>query len=370
MKIAILCNGNSEMKTDRVELVSKLRRKKNEVYIGGVQGKTVNPYYGPANAYFLPLDASRNNTNPLVELKSIYNIFRQIKKTKVDSVIIYGVKNHAAMVLGSWMGGAKRIMCVVNGSGNLFRITGMKGEIVRFMSFPMLKLAYSLSDSICFQNKDDEILFRNKHLISHKTNVFLTGGSGVNLKEYPFQKLPEENRFLFLSRITPSKGLNEYIEAASIVKESYPNVMFDIVGPLDSTVEINTDNLLQQSIDKKIVTYHGATTEVSKWIGKCRYFVYPSYYPEGVPRCILQALSIGRPVITCTTPGCKETVIEGYNGFLVSPRNSEKLAEKMRWLIEHPAETEMMAYNSRKLAVEKFDVKKINEVLAKKLLQD
>lgn len=155
----------------------------------------------------------------------------------------------------------------------------------------------------------------------------------------------------------------EFIKAAKLVKEKYSNTYFDIVGPLDSKVEGSCNEILQKAQDNKIVEYYGATDDVSDWMGRCRYFVYPSYYPEGVPRCVLQALSSGRPVITCNTIGCKDTVIDGLNGFLVEPQNVEQLATKMIWMIEHPNQVKKMAMESRKLVEQKFDVDIVNEML-------
>lgn len=367
MNIAILGNTNSEKHTNREELIALLNEKGAKVFLFGVRGKYIDPYYCDKTAEFIPINASRNNTNPLVEIISILNVKKQIRKNHIDSVIIYGVKNHAAMAIGSKLGGATKILCVVNGSGNLFRVPSIKGMLLRFMAFPMLRIAYGLSSSICFQNIDDKQLFVDKHLIKDDKKVFLTAGSGTNLVKFPFQKLPNENRFLFLARITYSKGIVEYIRAAEIVKQNYSNAIFDIVGPLDATVEHTGYGILKEACDKGVVTYHGATSDVSKWIGKCRYFIYPSYYPEGVPRCAIQAIATGRPIITCETPGCKETVKDGVNGFMIPPQNYNILADKMIWMLEHPTQVANMAIESRRYAEDKFDVDKINKVLINKL---
>lgn len=368
MRIAILCNGSSDVATDRKELIKLIKQKGHEAYVGGVNNGIINSYYSRENAEFISIEASRNNTNPLVEIQSIISVKKQIKAYRIDSVIIYGVKNHAAMSIGAKLGGAKKILCVINGSGNLFRIGGIKGKILRFMSFPMLKIAYGLSTGICFQNADDKELFIQKHLIKDNGKIFLTGGSGVNLAKFPHQELPKENRFLFLARITPSKGITEYIGAAETVKKKYPEAVFDIVGPLDAAVENAEDGLLQKACDNGTVTYHGATTDVPGWMKKCRFFIYPSYYPEGVPRCAIQSIATGRPIITCDTPGCKETVKDGVNGFMIPAKNPQILAQKMIWMIEHPEEVEKMAVESRKYAEEKFDVNKIDKLLIDKLI--
>ena len=231
LKTAILCNGLSERKTDRAELVQQLRAISHSVYIGGRMGDYIDSYYSDDTAEFLPLDASRANTNPIIELAAIRNNQKILEKASVDNVIIYGVKNHPSMAIAASLAGVSKILCVVNGSGNLFRIGGMKGRLLRFMSFPMLRIAYSKSVAVCFQNEDDRELFLKEKLISRKTNTFITGGSGVNLSLFPQSPMPAESRFLFLSRIAPMKGLEEYIRAAKIIKGKYQNAQFDIVGP-------------------------------------------------------------------------------------------------------------------------------------------
>lgn len=365
MRTAILCNGSSESKTDRAELVQLLRDNNHSVYIGGQEGAFINEYFSERTAFFLPLDASRSNTNPIKELVSISNNKKAIKDAEINNVIIYGVKNHPSMAIAAFLARVDKILCVVNGSGNLFKIGGVKGALLRFISFPMLRIAYSKSTAVCFQNEDDRNLFERKKLIRKTTTTFLTGGSGVNLSLFPQSEMPKEKKFLFLSRIAPMKGLEEYMQAAKLVKEKYTDAQFDIVGPFYGQIDDKVKQELKELEEKKIVTYHGATDDVSGWMKKCRFFVYPSYYPEGIPRCVLQALSTGRPVITCNTSGCKETVIDGYNGFLVEPRNVEKLAVKMEEMIMNYELTEQMGNNSRKLAEDRFDVEKINRTLIK-----
>lgn len=368
-RVAIMSNSKTSIKHPRPELIDSIKSRMDRVYVGLVNDGKINDYYKLNNIRVIKIDANRNNINPIKELKSIINISKKLKENKINSVIIYGVKNHISMTIGAKLAGVNKIMCVVNGRGNLFVQKGLKWEIVRFMSLPMLKLAYSLADNICFQNNDDRKLFIDNKLVKDGIKLFTTNGSGVNLQEFPLTQIVSDISFLFLSRITKSKGVEDYIEAARIVKGKYPEAIFNIVGPIDNTVEkSDLNSILQDAVKEGIVKYHGETDNVSRCIGNCRYFVFPSYYPEGVPRSILQALATGRPVITCNTPGCKETVINKVNGFIVEKNNREQLAEKMIRLIEHTNETDIMAVESRKLSEKKFDVNKINSQILKKLL--
>ncbi|MBU5304844.1 glycosyltransferase family 4 protein [Eubacterium callanderi] len=360
MKIAIMCNTHSSEYPNRPELIDALLECGDDVYFAAIYDGIINSYYSKGKAKYLSVLASRNNTNPFVEIKSLWNVRKEIKDNGIESVIIYGIKNHPAMAIGAWLGGTRNIVCIVNGRGNLFTVKGFKGTILRFISFPMLKIAYRVSKTVCFQNEDDSAFFAKKRLVK-KTKISHIDGSGVNTDIFKCYDLPKENEFLYLARITPSKGLVEYIEAARLVKKKYPSVKFHVVGPIDNAVEPSINNYLDSAVADGSILYHGKTDDVQGWLSKSRFFIYPSYYPEGVPRCVLQALSCGRPIITCDSPGCKKTVVDGVNGFLTKPRDYMEIAKKIVVLLKDPILAENMGKESRKLAEEKFDIGIINK---------
>ncbi len=365
-RIAILYNLGSSVNPSRKELVYDFHKAGFEVFWGAVDDGVINEYYSDEKrtARFFPINASRNNTNPMRELRSILSVSKQIRNYKIKHVLIYGVKNHAAMAIGAKMGGAKKVICIVNGRGNLFKSNGIKGKLLQTIAFPALKIAYRLSNGVLFQNHDDKEFFLKKKLISSRTKTDVTAGSGVNTNDYPCSILPVKDSFLYMARITKSKGILEYIKAAEIVKKTFPNAEFHIVGPVDNAVE--TDDCIQETInnavENNIIIYHGKVDNVIDYLKECRYFVYPSYYPEGVPRCVLQALSIGRPIITTDSVGCKDTVIDGKNGYIIHlPVSIEELSAKMIELINNPGLSDAMSKESRKLSEEIFDINIVNK---------
>ena len=368
MNFAILDKDKSSQEFARKELAETLINKGFKVFVGGVKDSIINKYYNDHNITFLNLAVTRNSLNPLKEIASVLTVYKQTKKYALENVIIYGIKKHFAFTLGALLGGANTVMCVVNGSGNLLMMKGSKAKLMRSLAFPLLRFTYRKCAFVCFQNNDDFTAFKKLKLIDDKCVAFVTDGSGVNLKEFPLSPMPKENRFLFLSRITPSKGINEFLCAARKVKEKYPEAVFDVVGQIDNVVEKNCTDLIQEAIEENLINYYGFRNDVPKVMENCRFFVLPSYYREGVPRSIIEALSCGRPVITTNWQGCKETVKEGENGFLVAPKDCEALAEKMMYLIEHPSEAEEMGVKSRSIAEVKFDVNKINEILINKFI--
>lgn len=182
------------------------------------------------------------------------------------------------------------------------------------------------------------------------------------MERFKRNPLPEGNTFLMVSRILKQKGVREYFEAAKIVKKKYPETEFLYVGAEDKTqLALNLDEVRSEFLNTGIINYCGESNDVPSYIAKCTCFVLPSYYREGVPRTLLEALAMGRPILTTNTVGCRETVKEGKNGFFVPIKDSKTLADKMLYMIEHRNELEKMSEASYVYCKERFDVDIINK---------
>ncbi|NLY70180.1 MAG: glycosyltransferase family 4 protein [Clostridiales bacterium] len=370
MKVAISSVGTGR-RFIRPELVMKLKESGCTVYrIGQKSSDEISPDYDRYGVKYIPISLERSNTNPWKELKVLLEVRKNVRAIGLDSIIIYGIKTFPAVVIGARLAGVKRIVCIVNGSGRLFRLQGPRGFIIKLLSYPALILAFLLADQVFIQNNDDLQMMKRKWLLWRK-NYANINGSGVNLQRFSYTKLPKDMIFTMISRLTGLKGVNEFVRAANIVKERYPETQFQLIGPIDSEqgdVKIDVD-LLNAAIESKTVNYVGRVENVKPYLDSCRVFVLPSYYPEGIPRSILEAMSTGRPIITTDSPGCRETVEDGRNGFLVPPRDHEKLAEKMIWMIENDLEVEKMAIYSRQLCEEKFDINSINDKIVQSVIR-
>ncbi|MCC3670627.1 glycosyltransferase family 4 protein [Terrisporobacter mayombei] len=368
MRIAISsATQNKTMRIDRKELVSDLIGLGNEVVLLGPDSNgDIHDDYKRYGVEFGTIEIDRVNTNPIKEIISIKKIYRVLKEKKIDVLISYGIRSFPTMMIASKFAKVKTTLCVVNGSGRLFQLSGFRGLLVKAISYPMLIVAFLISDNILFQNRDDMEMI-NKKLLLWKKNFDTINGSGVNLEEYKLTKLEESDIFLMVSRITGSKGVNEYLYATENVKKIYPNAEFYLVGHMDNmdhTVDIDKLNYL---INNNIINFVNGTNDIKSYISKSRYFILPSYYPEGVPRAVLEAMSMGRPIITTNSPGCKECVVEGENGFLVDPKAVDQLTEKMIWMMDNKEIVNEMGLNSRKLCESKFDINKINKKMIEKL---
>ena len=167
-----------------------------------------------------------------------------------------------------------------------------------------------------------------------------------------------------ISRLIRDKGVVEYLEAAKEVKAEYPNIRFLLVGPYDSNPSALREEDLKPYIDEEVVEYFGEQSDVIPYLAQCSVYVLPSYR-EGTPKTVLEAMACFRAVITTDAPGCRETVVDGENGYLVSVKDVASLIEKMKYLIENPEKIEEMAKNGRRIVEQKFDVKKVNAKVIK-----
>lgn len=367
MNVGISSIRTKDMRVNRNELINELQKHGYDVtYIGRECENTIHPDYEKYDVSFASIPLRRINTNPIKEIKVIKETKKVINNAGVEALIAYGIRTFPTIVIASKLAGVKKILCVVNGSGRLFELKGLKGLLVKSISYPMLWVSFFLCNNILFQNPDDLKMVKSKGLLWRK-NYGIVNGSGVNLEEYPFQELESKPNFSMISRLTGSKGVNDYVKAARKVKELYSESSFYLIGPMDNDDSSIDLNELENAIEEGIIKLINKVEDVRPYISQCRIFVLPSYYPEGVPRSILEAMSMGRPIITTDSPGCRETVIDGYNGFLVKPQDAKELEEKMIWMIRNNKRVEEMGKKSRKLCENKFDVNNINSQMINKL---
>ena len=177
--------------------------------------------------------------------------------------------------------------------------------------------------------------------------------------------LPEPTaiKFLLVARLYGAKGVYDYVKAAYALKRRFSNVEFHLVGGTDHTPDSVSDEELKHWSDDGVITYHGQVKDVRPMLNNCHVFVLPSAYREGTPRSVLEAMSTGRPIITTDSPGCRETVIEGQNGYLIMPRDSDALTEKMASFVEDPDSISEMGEHAHQLAKAKFDVNIVNQMM-------
>ncbi len=311
----------------------------------------------------IPLD--RDAIDPLQDLKVLYAIYKIMQSEKPDYLFCYTVKPviYASIVARLFPG--VKVYTMITGLGYAFSSFSIKQKLLTKLLILLYRYALRKNKVIFFQNPDDRNLFEKLRIISGNQNTILINGSGVNVTHYNYNKVASTNEivFLLISRMLKSKGIEVYVEAASLIKNKYNHVSFKLLGPLSTGPDGLKFSKLQNWVKSGLIEYLGKTTDVRPVIESSSIYVLPSYYREGVPRSILEAMAMGRPIITTDAPGCRETVEEGVNGFLVPVRNSEALAKAMESFILNPDLISKMGKESRRIAEDKFDVRKVNKVI-------
>lgn len=311
---------------------------------------------------------SRAGVNPIRDLLDTIKLAKILRSIQPDLVFSYFVKPVIFGTLAARLASVKRRVAMLEGLGFIFteQPEGVSKKIhfLRKIQVFLYRLSFPLLDQIIFLNPDDPKDLIAKYKLKVK-KVSVLGGIGLDLKSYPYAK-PDLNKisFLFIGRLLKEKGINEFIAAGKIVKKLYPEVGFTILGGLD---EENPGGLsaaeLKHLVNTGLINYPGHVSNIYERIVQSSVFVLPSYYREGVPRSTQEAMAVGRPIITTNVPGCRETVIDGVNGFLIPPWDPQCLADKMIYFVKNQALIEKMGLESCHIAQQKFDAAKVNKRL-------
>lgn len=370
MKIAIIGTVASSFYGFRSDLIRELYKKGHMVY-------AFTSEYSDAdlrkieNLGAIPVtyDLNRGGLNPLADIKATYLLAKKIKEISPNLVFSYFTKPVIFGTLAAKWAKVPKIIGMLEGLGYTFtdQPEGLspKTKLIRNLQIFLYRIALPYLDQLIFLNPDDPVDLLEKYNL-HVKAVNILGGIGLNLESYPFRpipKVPVNLNFLFIGRLLKEKGIHDFIAAIKLVKQKYPNTTFTVLGAVDkSNLGALSEDEVSNLKQARIIEYPGHVSNIQEWIVKSDVFVLPSYR-EGVPRSTQEAMAIGRAVITTDVPGCRETVIDGVNGFIVPRWNPEKLAEKMIYFIEHPEKTQVMGEASHKIATEKFDANKVNQKL-------
>ncbi|WP_339751703.1 glycosyltransferase family 4 protein [uncultured Winogradskyella sp.] len=312
----------------------------------------------------IAFNLQRTGLNPMKDFKSIQVLKSIMKDNKIDLVFPYTVK---PVIYGSIAANMSKtpVISLITGLGYTFTGLTAKARLLQRFNEILYKLSIRKNKVIVFQNKDDYQLLLDRKVISKKQRVEFVSGSGVNLNEFKFieKNASDKVSFLLVARLIKEKGIALYMDAAKILKKKYPNSEFHIIGAAETSPSAISEDELNDLHAKGIITFHGKQRNIDEHLNMRDIFVLPSYYREGLPRTTLEACACGNPIITTDSVGCRESVIEGINGFLIEPQNLDALVKPMEYFITNPNKIKEMGINSRKYAEERFDVDIINKDL-------
>ena len=318
--------------------------------------------------YFLhEVSMQRTGTNPVADLKTLGSMYSLIKKIKPDYVLSYTIKPVIYGTLAAWLVQVPHRYALITGLGYAFQNVeqGSKRNVFQILVHSLYQQALSRSHKAFFQNPDDLKLFQDLKLLTVQTPTVVVNGSGVNVADFNVLPLPLtadqkiKISFLLIARLLVDKGVREYAEAAKIIKHKYPHIEFNLVGWIDENPSAIDQPELDQWVASNTLNYWGKLSDVRPAIAESSVYVLPSYR-EGTPRTVLEAMAMGRAIITTDAPGCRETVTDGDNGFLVEVKSVESLVKAMEKLILQPELIAKMGSRSREIALHKYDVHQVN----------
>jgi len=354
-RIIIIANTTWNIYNFRLNIIRKLISEGHEVIVMAPVDKFIFYTETFPQVQHVPIHhLYRDSVNPFQDIRLFLELTRLYRKYKPDLVLHYTVKPN---IFGGF---ACRILsipsvAVITGLGYSFIHEGLINRITRLL----YKLSLPFHRKIIFENQDDKKLFEVGGLASPGKSISIKG-CGVDTMAFQSNTDGRESghiTFTFIGRLLYDKGVREFIEAAQLIQSDIP-IRFWLVGEIDkeNPSSINNEDLMKWIRDPKI-HYHGATDKIRNFIEKSDCIILPSYR-EGMPRVIMEAMSMERPVITTDTAGCRETVDQGINGYLVPVRDSGALAQAMTTFINLSEEARIhMGKAGRQKALLEFDDK-------------
>lgn len=369
MKILVIAGLAESLINFRGPLLAALQAKGLEVHVAAPnlgEGCAVRQQLHALGLVVHNVPMRRTGTNPVADASTLWRLWRLMRHTRPSHVLGYTIKPVIYGSLAAWLAGVPHRFALITGLGYAFQGQVNARGGLRALVQRLYGLALRRTHKVFFQNPDDQALFRSLGLLPPGTSSCVVNGSGVDLEAFAVAPVPPVPHFLLIARLLGDKGVREFAQAAKRTRALYPQARFSLVGWLDE----NPDAIAQSELDAWVQTgtldFLGHLSDVRPAIEACSVYVLPSYR-EGTPRTVLEAMAMGRAVITTNAPGCRETVVDGDNGFLVPVKSVDALAEAMVRFITDPTLAARMGQRGRQLAEDKYDVHKVNAVMLKEM---
>ena len=364
MKFLIIASVAESILNFRYKLIQELKSKGFEVHIAAPAISIDDEVFqkiASLNVVIHKIPLKRTGLNPFHDVICLIKLIFLIRRVSPNYLLSYTIKPIIYGTIAARLMGVDHRISMITGVGLAFTDVSKEKlkKSTRKIIILMYRLAMKLSTKVIFQNSDDRDLFIKLGIISKNHKIAVVSGSGVDLTKFKPVKFKGQQNFLIISRLIASKGIREFVEAARIIKRDYEQVTFTIVGWIDQGEDAISNEELQSWVKEGDITHLGFQADVRDALTNCSVYVLPSYR-EGTPVSVLEAMATGRPIITTDTAGCRETVIDGENGFLVEVGNVRSLVEAMNKFILDPSLIISMGERSLELARMKYDVDLVN----------
>ncbi|CZT58006.1 N, N'-diacetylbacillosaminyl-diphospho-undecaprenol alpha-1,3-N-acetylgalactosaminyltransferase [Eubacteriaceae bacterium CHKCI005] len=345
-KVLLIGNSDLSIYNFRRELVERLLQEGYEVHIAVPYGKKIDQLKA-MGCYFVDIPVDRRGTNPVKDLALLKKYIQCMRKIRPDIVLTYTIKPNIYGGLAAQMLGIPYV-ANITGLGSAVENPGL----VQKVTVGFYHLAFRKVDCVFFQNEENRQFFERRGIALGKHKML--PGSGVNLEQFKVINYPSDNtiEFLFIARVMREKGIDEYLETAKTIRKKYPHTRFHVLGFCEEEYERKLKGLQEQGV----VEYHGMQRDIRPFVGKSHCTIHPSYYPEGMSNACLESKACGRPVITTTRSGCRETVDDGQTGFLFEAKKTDQLIDRVEYFIQMSnRDRERMGLNARRKVERQFD---------------
>ncbi len=311
------------------------------------------------------LPMARNRVRVLGDLILLWTMWRLLRRTRPDVLITWTIKPNLYGPIAGRLAGVSRIGIVVCGLGRLLLGSGFVSRV----GWRMLRFSARRADRVFVQNPDDLASLHLHRAVTPRTKAIMTAGCGVDLDAFAVAPLPDRPVVLMLGRLLASKGVHEYLDAAAIVRQQRPGVVFELAGLLETGNDAVSEVRIQAAVAQGDIRYLGFLKDqdlVREAICRSCLYVLPSWH-EGTPHSTLEAMSMGRAIVTTDARGCRETVQEGVNGRLVPVRNATALAKAILDMLADSSRLAEMGAASRMMAESKFDADEVAATIMREM---
>lgn len=353
MKVCLVDNDLRLNLNFRGNVIKSFLNEGYDVTIVSPKDKSVNIKDFDERLNFMPIEVSRKGKNPFSDLIYCKKLFDIYRKEKFDLIFHYTIKPNIYGNIASHFTKIKSIS-IIPGLGHLFIKESFVTKIVEIL----YRFSLSYASEVWFLNEDDKKEFLKRKLVK-ENKIKILPGEGIDLEKFkPIEIERNDNKIIFLmiARVLWEKGFKEYVETAEILKEKYSNLEFQLLGGIDTGNPSGVPKeIVMKYHNNGVINYLGTTNDVPSVIAKCDCLVLPSYR-EGVPRTLMEGAGMEKPLIATDVTGCREIVIDNYNGFLCKKQNSKDLADKIeKFLSLSQKEREKLGKSGRKLMKKKFE---------------
>lgn len=336
----------------RLPVMQDLVRQGHTVYAICPDGE-VSGSFTQHGVIHVPYEITRSSLNPIKELYAIRNIYNAIKPLNLHILHTFTAKPNIYGTIAGRLAKVPRIINLVEGLGSFYLENDLKSRTVRMLIEFLYTRIFKLSNTVMFVNQDDPAYLISKKIIAPE-KVFRMKGVGVDTRLWhPEPKTDEGIRVTMIARAIKHKGVVEFIEAANYLSRKFPDVTFQFVGSPDDGNRFSLSESFMKN--QSSLHYLGHQENIRHILSQSDIFVLPSYR-EGMPRTSMEAASMGLPIVTTDVVGCRETVENGINGFIVPPRDTMALAEAIEKLLLDENLRLSMGKESRQKALREFDL--------------